>query len=494
MKMFKLNTIKTKSGLIARFTVLLIGIVLAGGGAITSASAQGQVRIISGGDTATSKSLILPLNKAAIIELPVAATDVLVSNPEKVDAIIRSSRRVYLLGMEVGQANAFFFDANNNQILNLEIRVERDNDALVSLYKKLLPESRIKVEAVNENVILRGTVRNNADAIKARDIAARFVGDPELVMNMISVREPGQVMLKVRIAEMQRRLVKQLGIDGSAFARIDDSLLDLSWRNNFASSSGALGGLSGVLSTPGFGNISDLDFQFDAFEQVGLVRVLAEPTLTAVSGEGANFLAGGEFPVPVATDQGVTTIEFKEFGVSLGFRPLVMSKGRINLKINTEVSEITQVNSFSVGTQLVTNPDTGATTEFAGLLIPGLNVRRVESVVDLPSGGSMAIAGLLQENMQSALEGVPGLKDTPILGSLFRSTDYQNRETELVIIVTPYLVKPTNLANLTDPTVGFVPPSDIQHILQGKLEAAYGMKARGVESKTLQGPLGFILD
>ena len=487
--MMNRNTKKWLSGIVMLFGLAAGSLTMNG-----SALAQDNIRITSGGDTATSKSLVLPLNKAAIVELPVAAADVLVSNPTKVDAIIRSPRRVYLLGMEVGQANAFFFDSRNRQILNLEIRVERDNDALKDIFSKLLPDSRIDVESVNDNVILRGTVQNTSDAVKVRDIATRFVGDPELVLNMVSVREPGQVMLKVRIAEMQRRLVKQLGIDGNAFARIDDNIFDIAWENNFAQSPGALGGLSGTLDTAGFGDITNLDFQFDAFEQVGLVRTLAEPTLTSVSGEGANFLAGGEFPVPVATDEGTVAIEFKEFGVSLGFRPVVMSEGRINLQISTEVSEVTQVNSFSVGSQFVTDPDTGDVTEFAGLLIPGLTVRRVESVVDLPSGGSMAIAGLLQENMQSAVEGIPGLKDTPVLGQLFRSTDYLNEETELVIIVTPYLVKPTNIANLTDPTEGFVAPSDVQHIIQGKLEAAYGMRTRGVESKTLRGPLGFILD
>ncbi|MGV6800358.1 MAG: type II and III secretion system protein family protein [bacterium] len=469
---------------------LLVMISLGG----TAALANDQVRINSGGTDQTSRSLLLPLSKAAIVELPDAAADILVADPEVVDAIIRTPKRVYILGLKVGQTNAFFFDSRGRQILNLEITVDRDLAALDALLTKILPETRITTDTLNENVILKGSAANAAEAQKAVDIARRFVGDDELVMNMITVRERSQVMLKVRIVEMQRRLVKQIGINGSAFAPIDNSSLNFGWQNNFGISSTAVGGISGRLQVPTLGDLSNLDFAFDAFEGNGLVKVLAEPTLTAVSGEGATFLAGGEFPIPVNSETGVVTIEFKKFGVSLGFRPVVYSKDRINLQINTEVSEISQASGFALDSQTVVDPDTGEATTFAGLVIPGLNVRRVETVAEVHSGGSLAIAGLLQENIQEALEGVPHLKDVNVLGQLFSSKEFQNEETELVIIVTPYLVEPTDLAKLTDPAQGFVQPTDIQGIFVNKLEAAYGMKSDGVSSNTMMGPVGFILD
>ncbi|NHK27965.1 type II and III secretion system protein family protein [Parvularcula flava] len=476
----------------------ILGAVFAGIAAFTASAApvaaQGSDVVINrGGDRQSSRTLTLALDKAVIIELPQAASDVLISNPAKVDAVIRSPRRVYLLGLEAGQANAFFFDSRGEQILNLEILIERDTAGLDSLLKKLMPDARITVDTVNANVILKGSVQTSSDASRAQDVAARYVGDPDLVMNMLSIRDQNQVMLKVRIVEMQRRLVKQLGVNGSAFARLDDAILNTSWTSSFAASGSALGGIDADIVTNGIGDITDLDFMFNAFEQNGMIKTLAEPTLNSLSGEAATFLAGGEFPVPVGQDDGQVTIEFKKFGVSLGFRPVVLSKDRINLAIDTEVSEISRANSFTLGSGTTIDPDTGNPTVSSVLTIPGLTVRRVSNVVELPSGGSMAIAGLLQENIQTAVEGVPGLKDVSVLGQLFRSNEFINQETELVVIVTPYLVEPTTMANLTDPSEGFVPPSEIQSIVVGKLQSAYGMKPRG-EPRTLQGPHGFILD
>ncbi len=482
----------TVKKLIAKCALACCAFTLLGLSAVPTATA-GEVRIISGGESETSKSLLLPLSKAVIIELPEPAADVLVSDPTKVEVVIRSPKRVYLLGMKAGQANAFFFDDRNRQLLNLEIIVERDVDALDDLYKKLMPESRIEVESVNENIILRGSVANEAEVVRAQDVAARFTGNPEQVLNMLTIREQNQVMLKVRIVEMQRTLIKQLGIDGSMFAQIDNNVLNASWNNRFPFSGESSGGISAALDTAGFGDISDLDFSFDAFESSGLVKVLAEPTLTSVSGEGANFLAGGEFPVPVSDDGGDVGIEFKKFGVALGFRPIVLSKGKINLKINTEVSEVDSANGFTLAATSGVDPNSGDIIPNT-FLIPGLTVRRVENVVEMPSGSSMAIAGLLQENIRTAVDGVPLLQDTPILGQLFRSNEFRNNQTELVIIVTPYLVEPTHQAALTDPAEGFVPASTVQQLLVGKLESAYGMKSRNPEATRLQGPLGFILD
>ncbi len=510
-----------------RAIIALAAVALAGLSPALAQRSANDSRISLGGDGVASRSIVLPLNKAAIVELPTAAADVLVSQPAIVDAVIRSSQRVYLLGQQVGQANAFFFDANGRQILNLEIQVERDVDALSSLISRLMPDTRITVEAINDNVVLRGTVASGVQAANASDIAGRFIGDPAKVVNMVSIRDREQVMLKVRVVEMQRSLIKQLGIDPSGFTSISNTAFEAT-ASTLAS--GASAGLAGSFSRFFGGGESGFNVNFQALERVGLVKTLAEPTLTAVSGETASFLAGGEFPIPIGQNDGVISLEFKEFGVGLGFTPLVLGKGRINIKVSTEVSEISSLNNFSLSGSSTTLPGTPPppdelipidtdgdgnpdsvfnVTEAAGetllgtdptiitqtgLTVPSLTVRRAKTTVELPSGGSLVMAGLLQQNMRQTISGVPYLKDVAVLGQLFRSRDYQNSETELVIIVTPYLVDPTHESKLTDPAKGFVAASDMQTILLGQVAAQYGVAGAGVQEKTLQGPMGFILD
>ena len=514
---------KTVLTLIVSARVAGVALAALASGVMTPATAQksrAEATIDFGGVGAVSRSIVLPLDKAAIVELPQAAADVLVSQPAVVDAVIRSPQRVYLLGQKVGQTNAFFFDANGRQILNLEIRVERDLDALSDLINRLMPDARVTAEAVNDNVILRGSVPSGVQAADAADIAGRFIGDPKKVISMVSIRDREQVMLKVRVVEMQRSMIKQLGIDPSGFTSISNNTFEAA-ASTIAS--GATAGLTGSLERFFGGGQSGFNVSFQALERVGLVKTLAEPTLTAVSGETASFLAGGEFPIPIGQREGVISLEFKEFGVGLGFTPLVLDKGRINIKVSTEVSEISSLNNFSLGgaTQTIPGePDqleiirdangnpigvfnasqaAGTSSEptvfsTTGLTIPSLTVRRAKTTVELPSGGSLVMAGLLQENMRQTVQGVPYLKDVAVLGQLFRSRDYENSETELVIIVTPYLVDPTHESKLSDPAKGFVSASDMQTILMGNLAATYGLSGAGVEEKTLQGPMGFILD
>ena len=481
-----LTTVTRKAAIISFASFAAFAVVA------TPATAQRgsqPVSIDTGGTSVVSKSIVLPLDKAAIVELPRAAADVLVSQPGVVDAVVRSPRRVFLLGLEVGQTNAFFFDGRGRQILNLEIRVERDMDALAELLGRVMPNSRIEIDAVNDNVILRGTVQTASEAANAQSLAARFVDDEEKVVNMLAIRDPSQVMLKVRIVEMQRTLLKQLGVQTSGSVVLSDAVFNFAAANTVASS----GGLALDGTKFNTGDLERLDASFQAFETNGLIRILAEPNLTAVSGESARFLAGGEFPVPVGQEDGVISIEFKEFGVGLGFTPVVIAKGRINMQISTEVSEVTSDNAFFVP-GATTIDDNGNLITTAGLSIPGLSVRRANTTVELPSGGSLVMAGLLQEDMRATIEGVPGVKDVPVLGQLFRSRNYQNAETELVIIATPYLVEGTHESKLLDPTEGFVPASDLQTILMGKLVSTYGLAGAGVKEASLQGPMGFILD
>lgn len=288
-------------------------------------------------------------------------------------------------------------------------------------------------------------------------------------------------MLKVTVAEMQRTVLKQLGIDLSSVASIGDFALKLATTNNFSLQGSALGGLDSTGTGYAAGS-TDIRSTLKALERDTLVRTLAEPNLTAISGESAKFLAGGEFPVPIARDRdGNVTLEYKPYGVGLSFTPVVMSEGRISLKISTEVSELTAEGAYVY-------PGQGSAT------IPGLRVRRAETTLELPSGGSLVMAGLLSDQTRQNIDGVPGIKDLPVLGALFRSRDYIKNETELVVIVTPYIVDPTSRDRLTLPTDGVAPASDMDTILMGRLNATYGSKGGSVSDRKLKGPVGYVVE
>ncbi|MEQ1755247.1 MAG: type II and III secretion system protein family protein [Micropepsaceae bacterium] len=456
-----------------------------------------KLRIRPGGTGPQSHRVILPISKGMIVELPEDARDVLVSNPNLVDAVVRTPRQIYLVGLKAGPTNAFFFAASGKQILNLEIRVERDMGELKSIIERNVRDSDVQVETINDSVVINGSVRSASDAEAARQIAMRYVTDSgktmsnDSVVSRVGIRGGDQVMLRVRVAEMQRSLSKQFGTDFSSAFDIGKALpISLTSSNPFSllgqalssSQSFQIGRLAG-------GN--SVEAIIKAFERTGMIRTLAEPNLTAVSGEAAKFLAGGEFPVPVSRDRdGNVQVEFKPFGVGLGFTPIVLSEGRISLRISTEVSEITSENSF-VSQGGISTDGNGNTLQINGITIPGLRVRRAETTVELPSGGSMVMAGLLQQSMKQNIDGIPGLKNIPILGSLFQSRDFQSGETELVIIVTPYLVKATSPQDLASPTDGFVPGSDAETVLLSRLNAVYG-KGKPVQG-TLKGPVGFTI-
>jgi pilus assembly protein CpaC len=431
------------------------------------------------GGTVTQR-LVLPLGKAAIVQLDADARDVLVSSPDIVDAVVRTPRRIFLLALKTGQTNAFFFDGAGHQLASIDIRVEKDVTDLSGMIRKAMPGSNVTVSAINDNVVLNGTVTSAQESARAQDLAARFTGDAAKVVNMLKVPGSEQVMIRVRIAEMRRNVAKQFGIDlasaavvagvpimassAQEFGLVGRALNDLSGAQaGQVCQSGAnpLGGTSCVLGP------NNLQGTIKALETVGLVHMLAEPNLTAVSGETAKFLAGGEFPVPVSRDRdGNVTIEFKQFGVGLSFTPVVLSAGRISLQVSTEVSELTNTGAFTLQGAGTTN----------GLTIPALSVRRTQTTVELPSGGSFAIAGLMQHNSKQVLEALPGVKDLPILGALFRSRDFENDETELVVIISAYLVTPTANANFAAPTDGYVAPTDPETILMGRVNAVYDHK------------------
>ncbi|HEY2884324.1 MAG TPA: type II and III secretion system protein family protein [Rhizomicrobium sp.] len=450
-----------------------------------------------------AQRVTLGVNKAAVVQLDGDARDVLVSSPDIVDAVVRTPRRIYLLGVKTGQTNAFFFDGGGHQLGSLEIRVEKDTADLSNMMRTALPGSNIKVAAVNDHVVLTGSVMSAEASARAQDMAGRFAGDPTKVVNMLKVPGSEQVMIRVRIAEMQRNIAKQFGIDLASAAVIAGVPLAASSTPAFGLVGRALNDLSGgqagqvcnpssttlnplnALQGGGICNIGPNNLQgtIKALETIGLVHLLAEPNLTAVSGETAKFLAGGEFPVPVSRDRdGNVTIEFKQFGVGLSFTPVVLSAGRISMQMSTEVSELTNTGAFTLQGSTPSN----------GLTIPALTVRRTQTTVELPSGGSFAVSGLMQHTSKQVIEAFPGVKDLPILGALFRSRDFENDETELVVIVSAYLVTPTVASNLAAPTDGFINPTDPETILLGRVNAVYG-KPSAPARPNPSGSVGFIV-
>lgn len=464
-------------------------------------SSATRVINVSARDGTAHQHLTLAVNKAAIVQLDTDARDVLVSNPAIVDAVVRTARRVYLLGMKTGQTNAFFFDAAGHQILSLDIAVERDMADLSSMMHSNFPGSDIHTTAMNDNIVLTGTVDGAQDATRAQDLAARFASadgkvDPTKVVNMLRVRGREQVLIKVRVSEIQRNIAKQLGVNLQSAFTAAGVPIALATSNPFGlgqALSAASGGQIGSIGTPGNPGPNNLQGILNALDQIGLSHTLAEPNLTAVSGETAKFLAGGEFPVPVSRDLlGNVTIEFKQFGVGLSFTPVVLSENRISLQVSTEVSELTNEGAFvQAASQGVGSNGQPITVQ--SLTVPALSVRRAETTVELPSGGSFAIAGLLQHTTKQTLDEFPGLGQMPVLGALFRSRDFQNNETELVVIASAYLVDPTHETKLAAPTDGFVPGTDIEQDFLGKMNATYRNDPHGLKSAA-DGKAGFIVE
>ena len=469
------------------------------------------------------------LGKSVLVEFPTDVRDVMVSNPQVMDAVVLSSNRVFLLARNIGEANAFFFGTDGQQLATFELYVERETGAIEDLLNRIIPGASIKVEMLNQTAILTGSVRNPADSTRASRIAQQFVNTDfkskmaketegttitkleGAVINLLQVEGEEQVMLRVTVAEVQRSIMKQMGINLGAsinagnFATtlLTDNALPLTAAAGLGTlpifgintkidedqvcAGGAMCGYNQGPSENSFGN-SGLDGGWSngrqsvahairALERNGLIRTLAEPNLTAISGETAKFLAGGEYPVPVVNSDGALSVTYKEFGVGVAFTPTVMSEGRISLKIETEVSELT----------------TNGSVTLSAIAIPALKKRSAKSTVELPSGGSLAMAGLLSNDVRQNIDGFPGLKDLPVLGTLFRSRDYIKQESELVVIVTPYLVRPTARKDLVKPIDGLAEATDRRANFLGHLNKIYG---RGSPPPTgdLKGDYGFIVE
>jgi pilus assembly protein CpaC len=450
--------------------------------AAPAVSADGQMN---------ARFLALGIGKSIVIDLPRDIKDVLVADPKIANAVVRSAQRAYIIGAAVGQTNIVFFDSAGQQIAAYDIAVKRDLNGARAALKATLPNADIQIEGLGDGVMLSGSAANPIEAQQAGDLAARLVGGPDKVVNSIVVRGRDQVMLKVTVAEVARNIIKQMGIDLSANLNYGTAVVNFSNANPFTAFGRSLTP-NNVTGSFG-GTVPSVTATIRAMESAGVVRTLAEPNLTAISGESATFIAGGEFPVPAgyscdpATHVCTTQISFKKFGISLNFTPVVLAEGRISLRVMTEVSELSNDNSITLS-QSVTASTVNSVT------IPSIKTRRAETTLEIPSGGSMAMAGLIQEQTKQAINGMPGLAQLPVLGSLFRSRDFVNSQTELMVLVTPYIVRAVAQKDLSRPDDGFANASDPQADLLGSINRIYGVPGRVEPARNYRGTYGFITD
>jgi pilus assembly protein CpaC len=536
------------------------GLVAAAGAMPVQAQTYGERQTVAAG---SGPQLInLPRGSSFAVDLPADARDVIVSNPTVAEANVHSPRRITVIGIAPGETDAVFLDAAGRAILTLRVRVDAGVSALQDTLNRIAPGAQVHAEAVNDSIILTGLVTSPSEADRVVQVARAFVSAPEKVLNMLSVAGSDQVTLRVRVVEVQRNAIKQLGLSTNVVYNDGNSSIGFGRGNTWGANGAYQGGTGlcygennarttnftdevqngsttsngstqtsgttttvtsstqvGVDGVPGTYSLDTSEITtglentiggtltsaitglastiystvtgtntnncLEAFERVGLVRTLAEPNLTAVNGESASFLAGGEFPVPTGRDRdGNVNVEYKPYGVSVAFRPVVLSGGNISMQISLEVSELSANGGLTIG----------AGTPSA-ISLPGLGVRRSGTTVELPSGGSMMIAGLLQENTRQTVDSLPGVTNLPVLGSLFRSRDYLSGETELVMIVEPYIVRPTTPGQMQTPADGLRIASDAQTIFFGQLNQTYGSPAPTASASAgWQGPVGYVIE
>lgn len=438
-----------------------------------------------GGSADMGSRVELGIGKSYVVTLPRDAKEVFVADPSVANAVVRSARKAYLIGVVPGQTDVKFLDADGREIASYEVGVSRDVGTIRSSIQRSLSGGNVRVEGAGDGVVVTGTVKSAHEAQTALDIASGYMADPKKVVNALRIDGQDQVMLKVKVVEMKREVVKQLGIDyGANGVSLGGVVVNGLLQGNDISRFPFGSNNSQPNSAIGFSNkAGTFGARLQAMERAGVVKTLAEPNLTAISGESAKFLAGGQYPFPgpcSLSDNGICTrsVQFKDFGVGLNFTPVVLAGGRISLKIATEVSEL--------------DPANGITDN--GLVIPGLQVRRADSTIEVPSGGSIVMAGLIQQQSKRSMAGWPGLMKVPVLGALFRSNDYLRNETELAVFVTPYLAKAVAPEKLSSPEDGFAEPNDQSALLLGRLNRLYGIPGKIDPATVGRRPVGFIVD
>lgn len=451
------------------FKAVLLGTVLAISPMAQTAFAE-TLRVIR---TNTESTLNVPMNRAVVVESEVPFAELSIANPSIADISSLSDRTIYVLGKTPGTTTLTILDGNGQLITNVDVRVAPDLTEFKERLRQILPDEKIEVRTANDGIVLSGTVSSTIRMQRALDLATRYA--PERVSNLMTVGGVQQVMLKVRFAEMQRSVSKSLQASLATGGSVLDGDLGLELGTGNAA---PLAGVDSVADKLGAGAGSQGAIMFgfnagglevgillEALEAKGVVRTLAEPNLTSLSGQEATFLAGGEYPVPVSQEDGAITVEFKPFGVELNFIPRVLDGDLINLELEAAVSSI--------------DPSSGV--DIGAIRIDGFSRRETTTTVELRDGESFAIAGLLQDDFRDLNSQVPWLGDIPILGALFRSAEYQREQSELVIIITPHLVTPTRGEALALPTDRVRPPSEKDLFLFGRVTS---------DSRNLQGAAG----
>ena len=434
---------------------------------------------------AVTTSLKVSVYKTEDVTLPTQINDVVVGNSDIADVMVRSPTQIYVVGRAVGATNIYLVDRAGQIVRRLDVIVGLDAQAVSTAVGLVLPdEHNIHIEAVNDSLYLTGTVRTDQAANTVKALARRYVTQDANLVNLLKVSNDQQVLLKVKVAEIQRSVMKELGV-GVSTGTIP--LFGKGAAQTLSGSTSSTVGLIDAASSTLYGSatikgIGSLVTNLNLLENQGLIRTLVEPNLTAVSGETATMLAGGELPIPISQINGAISVEFKPYGVLLGFTPMVLDPGRLSLKMTTEVSAIDTNNKTAISSTIS---------------VPAFKVRRAGSTVELPSGGSIMIAGLLQNDITSEIAGLPGLMDLPVLGSLFRSNAFQRNETELVVIVSAYVVQPVDRPDaMTTPSDGFAPSSDLNRFLFGRLQDTYTTRGKDapVIPEQLKGPIGYIME
>lgn len=478
---------RTLRAMLASAAALAVTLSATGGIAAPAAAQTGQ---------RASAEVTLSKGRGQLVTLPAAITDVLVSNEKVADVQVRSPRQIYIYAKDAGESTIFATTRDGKVVYSANVRVGQNVNTLDQMLDMAMPESQIKASTMNGLVLLTGTVAAPEDSAEAERLVKAFVGKDMEVVNRLRTATPLQVNLQVKIAEVNRDLVKNLGVNLMSRDTTGGFLFGIGQGRNFGSIANAdvsgfptvpasnyFPGATGTiplnpatglpvlapgtlynLNTLGLGSGKtsialagklfglDLASAIDLAENDGLVTTLAQPNLTALSGETASFLAGGEIPIPIAQSLGQIAIEYKQYGVSLAFTPIVLADGRISMRVRPEVSQLTSAGSVTLN----------------GFTVPALSTRRAETTVELGSGQSFMIGGLLQNSHFNTTEKAPGVGDLPVIGALFRSNSFRRSETELVIIVTPYLVKPVNAGDIALPTDGYKAAGDLQRVLLGQ--------------------------
>lgn len=442
--------------------------------------------LMSAGPLRASEPVRVRAGAAELLTFDAAVGTVIVARPEVADVQVASGRKVAVTGRQAGRTTLIVLDQASKVLARRQIVVSHDTTSIQRAVARALPDSKVRVESLDTGIVLSGDVATPQRAQRAVDVAQAMLGSEAQVLNHLETTSPIQVNLRVRVAEMSREVSEALGINWNAMGDLGDAALGLATGRAI----GAGGSIPAPSTTDAVGTGSvDVDGSdgsvsavIDALAERNLVTILAEPNLTAVSGETASFLAGGEFPIPVSQDDGEIDIEFREFGVRLRFTPRILSGNRISLEVRPEVSELSDRGSVTTN----------------GIRVPGLTVQRVSTSIELASGQTFAIAGLLQNVTEQSVRSVPGLSDIPVLGPLFRSARFQSEETELVVVVTPYIVSPADSRQaVRDPLQGFEPAHALDLLLRGQpLDPEHAAEpgrdgSRADEPSRLQPPAGF---